>query len=182
MFQKFPKYLNNIYLLGFSGVGKTTISKILSKKIKKKFYDIDNEIEKYINMKISKFIFKKGEKIFRILENKILKKIIIKKNIILSTGGGTLILNYNRNLLRNTGLNIYLELNFINNISRLNNNIINRPLIKNIFSNFSKLYILYKKRINIYKKIYHIKININYLNKNDILNYILFIFKIYFNL
>ena len=62
---------NNIVMLGMTGVGKTTIGKILSKVIKAKFIDIDYEIEKASNLKVYDFFSQYGENEFRKLEKKV---------------------------------------------------------------------------------------------------------------
>ena len=82
---------NNIVILGMTGVGKTTIGKILSKILKFRFIDTDNEIEKASNLKVSDFFEKYGEVEFRELEKKIfLKSLQSKDNTIVSTGAGIL--------------------------------------------------------------------------------------------
>ena len=63
---------NNIVLVGMTGVGKTTIGKILSKTTNFDFIDVDSEIEKASNMKIADFFIKYSEKEFRDVEKKIL--------------------------------------------------------------------------------------------------------------
>ena len=62
---------NNIVILGMTGVGKTTIGKILSKILKFKFIDVDYEIEKASNLKVYDFFSQYGENEFRKLEKKI---------------------------------------------------------------------------------------------------------------
>ena len=71
---------NNIVILGMTGVGKTTIGKILSKILKFKFIDIDYEIEIASNLKVQDFFEKYGEKEFRELERKILLRSLQKKD------------------------------------------------------------------------------------------------------
>ena len=78
---------NNIVILGMTGVGKTTIGKILSKIIKFEFIDIDNEIERASNLKVHDFFEKYGEKEFRNLEKKSFFKISTKKKILLYRQG-----------------------------------------------------------------------------------------------
>ena len=70
---------NNIVILGMTGVGKTTIGKILSKIIKFKFIDTDNEIERASNLKVHDFFEKYGEKEFRELEKKVFLRSLQKK-------------------------------------------------------------------------------------------------------
>ena len=60
----------NIILIGMTGVGKTSIGKILAKEIKRDFHDVDHEIEKITNLKIKDFFQIYGEKEFRRLEKK----------------------------------------------------------------------------------------------------------------
>ncbi|WP_317167312.1 shikimate kinase [Blattabacterium cuenoti] len=68
-----------IILIGYMGCGKTTIGKILSKKIKWNFYDLDEILVKNQKSSILDIFKKKGEKSFRKIEHFILKKILKKK-------------------------------------------------------------------------------------------------------
>ena len=72
-----------IVILGMTGVGKTTIGKILSKILKFDFIDIDHEIEKASKLKVHDFFEKYGEIEFRNLEKKIFFKSLQKKKILL---------------------------------------------------------------------------------------------------
>ena len=77
------------------GSGKSSIGLILSKKLKKKFFDIDICIEKELNMKISKLFNIKGENFFREYEEKLTLKLLKKRNAIIAIGGGAFL---NRNI------------------------------------------------------------------------------------
>ncbi|MBQ3420901.1 MAG: AAA family ATPase, partial [Romboutsia sp.] len=77
-----------IILIGFMGVGKTTIGKIIAKKLKLNFVDMDNYIEKREGKSISKIFEAYGEQHFRKLESESLKDLIKSDNIVISTGGG----------------------------------------------------------------------------------------------
>ena len=77
------KSKRNIVFLGMMGSGKTSIGKLISNKLKKDFFDIDQVIENNIGMNISKIFDQKGEKFFRDQEEKITLN-ILKKNIILN--------------------------------------------------------------------------------------------------
>ena len=68
----------NLVLLGMMGVGKTTIGKIVAKKQGLVFVDTDTNIEKKCSMKISEIFRKKGEKFFRIEEEKEVLKSLTK--------------------------------------------------------------------------------------------------------
>ena len=73
------------------GVGKSTIGKLLSEKLKMKFIDTDELIEKEEKMSIKKIFDLKGEAYFRTLEKKISLANLESKNTIISLGGGTFI-------------------------------------------------------------------------------------------
>ena len=60
---------NNIYLIGFMGVGKTSVGKELSKLCKLLFIDIDEKIEASSGLKIKEIFEQKGENFFRKLES-----------------------------------------------------------------------------------------------------------------
>ena len=78
----------NLALTGMMGVGKTSIGKLLSKKLSIRFIDVDKVIENKFNISISKIFEKKGEKFFRKLEEKITLQQLKKNNVIISLGGG----------------------------------------------------------------------------------------------
>ena len=80
----------NIILIGYMGSGKTTVGKALSSKLNYSFKDLDAEIEKIEEKKITTIFSEKGEIYFRKKENKVLQNILSKENkLVLSTGGGT---------------------------------------------------------------------------------------------
>ncbi|MCX7820243.1 MAG: shikimate kinase [Brevinematales bacterium] len=98
----------NIYLIGFRGSGKTTLGKILAKELHREFVDIDRLIEEKEREKISQIFNKKGEEYFRKIESLILKEISVKDNQVVSTGGGIVISEENRKIIKETGITIYL--------------------------------------------------------------------------
>ncbi|MBF0786901.1 MULTISPECIES: shikimate kinase [unclassified Streptococcus] len=99
-----------ILLLGFMGVGKTTVSQ----HIKRPFYDMDTIIEEKIGMSISDFFVKEGEVAFRKLESETLEELLqLEGDLIISTGGGVVIAERNRLLLRqNQKHNVLLVASF----------------------------------------------------------------------
>ena len=74
----------NLVFLGMMGSGKTTIGKLVSKKLNLNFFDTDKTIEDELNMKISKIFREKGENFFREFEEKVTLNILKKKNTIFS--------------------------------------------------------------------------------------------------
>lgn len=116
-----------IYIIGFMGVGKTTISAKLSAKLNIPHIDIDKEIERRENMSISQIFEINGENYFRKIERKVLKG--IEKNHIVSCGGGTILFN-NMQYIKSKGVSIYLKASTKLLFKRLKNNKDKRPLIK----------------------------------------------------
>ena len=78
----------NLILLGMMAVGKTTVGKIVAKKQKLAFVDIDKLIEKENLMTISEIFKKKGEKFFRMEEEKEVLKFSNKSDHVIALGGG----------------------------------------------------------------------------------------------
>ena len=72
-----------------AGVGKTTIGRVLSKKIHRKFLDIDQEFEEQTKSRITEFFAIYGEKEFRKIDRKIINDVLTKnKRLVVSAGGG----------------------------------------------------------------------------------------------
>ena len=118
-----------IYIIGFMGVGKTTISKKLATKLNIPHIDIDQEIERIEKKSISQIFKINGEKYFRSIESEVLKA--IEKNHIVSCGGGTILFN-NMKYIKSKGISIYLKASPELLFKRLTNNKKNRPLINTI--------------------------------------------------
>ena len=100
---------DNIFFVGLMGAGKTTIGKLLAKKLKKTFYDTDHEIEKKLGVKVSVIFELEGEEGFRKRETQMIDELTNKKDIILATGGGAVLSEKNRRLLKERGKVIYLN-------------------------------------------------------------------------
>ncbi len=98
-----------LFLAGFMGSGKSTIGPILANTMGWDYYDLDKVIEEKIGMKVSEIFEKLGEKYFRKEEKDILNELIIKENIIVSLGGGTIVNEENLNSVKNAGKLIYLK-------------------------------------------------------------------------
>ena len=147
------KYFEKICIIGMPGSGKSTIGRALSDYLKYDFYDTDEQIEIESQSKINEIFNKKGEEHFRKLERSILKKLILNKKIVVSTGGGIILKN--KDLLKQS-FNIYLKCDLETLIKRTSRNK-NRPLLKNDVEKNIK--ILFKDRKEIYNAISNLTIN-----------------------
>lgn len=119
----------NIILIGPMGSGKSSVGKQLAEKLHRSFFDSDIEIEKSTGVKIPLIFELEGENGFRKRETQTLKKLVRKKQIILATGGGAIIREYNRQLLQNNGIIVYL-LTSIDTILERTKWDQNRPLLQ----------------------------------------------------
>ena len=97
------------YLSGFMASGKSSIGSILANTLGWKFIDLDKEIEKRENRKITQIFSQEGEDFFRRRETEVLQDIVLGDRMIISLGGGTLIKVKNRNFIKKTGKLIVLE-------------------------------------------------------------------------
>ena len=128
-----------IYLIGYMGVGKTTIAKLLSDKLKLPFCDTDQIIEQKEKRSIAEIFKKEGKLHFRVLETELLKQ--YNSQGIVACGGGLVIHNNNMELINSKGISIYLKASANYLYNRLRNDKKNRPLIANITNKKLKLYI-----------------------------------------
>lgn len=100
---------NNIFLIGFMGSGKTSVGKVLARKMKMNFIDADKEIEKVAGKLIKKIFADSGEAAFRQIEIDVIKLISRKKNSVVAVGGGA-VLNYINVLrMRESGRTVLLR-------------------------------------------------------------------------
>ena len=158
------KLKKNLVLLGMMGSGKSTVGRLVSKKLSQKFIDIDDIIEEESKMKISEIFKKKGENFFRNLEEKITLKQLDNCNIIISLGGGAFINDKIRKEVLKNNLSFWLNWNAYTLLNRIKKSK-KRPLAFNL--NDTKLMELIMNRSKIYSKA-KFKINCQKLSKNEI--------------
>ena len=100
--------LNNIFLIGFSGSGKSKIGKILSRSLSYKFIDTDRYIEHIKKKKVHEIINEEGELSFRNIETEILHNLdYTKNNLVVSTGGGIPTIEQNNIIMKRSGIIIW---------------------------------------------------------------------------
>ncbi len=100
---------DNIFLVGLMGAGKTSVGRMLAKRMGKDFLDSDAEIERATGVKIPVIFEIEGEAGFRDREEHMIEKLTALRGIVLATGGGAVQSPANRSRLRAAGRIIYLR-------------------------------------------------------------------------
>ncbi len=96
-------------MIGLMGAGKTTIGRQLAKSLKFPFYDSDKAIEESTGVDIPTIFEFEGEEGFRDREQKMIQKLTQLRGIVLATGGGVILREENRKLLKENGYIVYLQ-------------------------------------------------------------------------
>ena len=128
-----------LYLIGFMGVGKTTIGEQLAVQHIINFVDTDKVVERISNNSVLDIFKNDGENQFRELETSILRA--ISGNNIVACGGGLPIYNKNMDFIKNSGVSIYLKASERELFVRLSKNQKERPLIQNKSSRELRVFI-----------------------------------------
>ena len=102
------QHVNNLYLIGFMGVGKSHFARMVSESLNYKFFDTDHLIEKNEQATISEIFKNQGEMYFRKLERDLIVSGLPDEACVVSCGGGLPIQDGMMNLLRTKGVVISL--------------------------------------------------------------------------
>ncbi|MCF0146589.1 MAG: shikimate kinase [Eubacterium sp.] len=100
--------MNNIYLIGFMGSGKTSVGKYLARVNEYPFIETDKEIEADCGMTIPEIFNTRGEEYFREKESMLLLKAAGRDNAVVSCGGGVPLRKRNVEIMKKTGTIVYL--------------------------------------------------------------------------
>lgn len=141
----------NILLIGMRGSGKSTIGKLLAKKIGLNFVETDELIEKLTGTKIIQFIRENGWEKFRDVESNIIERVSENDKTIISTGGGVVARNQNMLVLKKNGYIIYLKANIKTLLCRVGNDK-TRPFLTAVKTMKEDLEKTLSKRKSLYEK------------------------------
>jgi shikimate kinase len=122
-------HTSNIFLVGPMGAGKTSVAKQLSRLTGFPFYDSDHEVQNRTGVSISWIFEVEGEAGFRKREAAVIDELTQMNQIILSTGGGSIITDVNRQHLAERGFVVYLTVDLELQIQRTRRQRGHRPLI-----------------------------------------------------
>lgn len=121
---------HNIFLIGPMGSGKSTVGKQLASELNRNFLDTDQTIEARTGVNISWIFSVEGEEGFRTREKAIVRELTAMSQVVISTGGGTVVEKENRSLLANNGIVVYLQTSKEVQLSRTLRNRHNRPMLQ----------------------------------------------------
>jgi shikimate kinase len=121
-----------IFIIGFMGSGKSTWGRMIAEKMGMTFYDLDEMIEKRVNLKINNIFEKKGESYFRKIEAVALRELYVQDNFVLACGGGTPCYYDNMSFINSQGVSVWMNTPRQIMATRLLEEAENRPLIRNL--------------------------------------------------
>jgi shikimate kinase/3-dehydroquinate synthase len=119
----------NIFLVGLMGSGKTTIGRALAKRLNKRFFDSDHELEARTGASIPLIFEIEGEASFRQREADMIRDLTALEGVVLATGGGSILNPQSRDYLKSRGLVIYLRAGVSSILQRTGHDK-NRPLLQ----------------------------------------------------
>lgn len=120
---------HSIFLVGMMGAGKTTLGRQLAKCLGREFYDLDHELEARCGVPVATIFDIEGEAGFRRRETTELDLCTRRPAIVLATGGGAILAQANRDMLRQRGTVVYLRTN-VNELYRRLERDKTRPLLQ----------------------------------------------------
>ena len=114
--------MNNLYLIGYRGVGKSTLAPLLAGKCGWSVVEMDDLIQAKEKATIAEIFADQGEAGFRDLETRMLREVAGQTNQVISTGGGIVLREDNRYLMRASGTVVWLQASADVIYQRLTNN------------------------------------------------------------
>ncbi|MDD5116796.1 MAG: shikimate kinase [Candidatus Omnitrophica bacterium] len=138
----------NIYLVGFMGTGKTSVGRLLAKKKKFNFVDLDELIEFRERRRIVDIFAKEGEPYFRKVEKKALKEAAGQKKFVVACGGGIVLDKENIRIMKKSGIMVCLTASPKEILNRVSANT-GRPLL-NVKDPARRIEVLLKMRAPYY--------------------------------
>lgn len=111
--------MDNVILIGPMGSGKTTVGRALAPRLGLEFVDLDQEIEQRCGVEVSLIFEIEGEAGFRARESAMLEELSAREDMLLATGGGSVLNPSNRQRLRSMGLVVWLQTSVDQQLRRL---------------------------------------------------------------
>ncbi len=161
----------NIFLVGLMGSGKTTIGRALAKRLNKRFVDADHEIEARTGASIPLIFEIEGEASFRQREADVIRDLTAQEGIVLATGGGAVLNENSRQLLKERGIVVYLRASVSSILQRTSHDR-NRPLLQTADPK-ARIEALSQQRGPLYQEVAHITVETGRPNVQSVVQNIL---------
>jgi len=161
----------NIFLVGLMGSGKTTIGRALAKRLKKRFVEVHHEIESRTGASIPLIFEIEGEASFRQREADVIRDLTAQEGIVLATGGGAVLTENSRRLLKERGVVVYLRASVSSILQRTSHDR-NRPLLQTADPK-ARIEELSQQRGPLYQEVAHITVETGRPNVQTVVQHIL---------
>lgn len=142
-----------ISLVGLPGSGKSTVGRHLARRLDLPFFDADAVIEQRLGSSIREFFDREGEEAFRDVEAEVIAELTAAPAGVLSTGGGAVLRQANRQRLHDSGQVVYLHSSPEEVFRRLRHDV-NRPLLQ-VADPLARLRALSAERDPLYRETAH---------------------------
>ena len=153
----FTVFDSMLSLVGLPGSGKSSVGKAVARRLGRTWHDSDHEIEAQLGCTIREYFALEGEDAFRDREEEALDSLSLTPSIVLSTGGGAVLREINRQRLKERGTVIYLRSSPEALYRRLKNDT-KRPLLQ-VADPLKRLRALYAERDPLYRECAHFVID-----------------------
>jgi shikimate kinase len=117
-----------VFLVGFMGAGKTSTGRALARLLGALFWDLDARVEAVARMSVAEIFRQHGEPVFRTAEARQLAELARHARAVVATGGGTFVLPANREVIRQSGVAVFLDVPWEELLRRLPGKREERPL------------------------------------------------------
>ena len=170
------KTKTNIYLIGYRATGKTVVGRKLAEQLGRRFVDADQYLEQKAGMPVSEIVSRFSWEDFRSRESAVIAELSNQNNLVVATGGGVVLDPQNVNILKQTGIVIWLDASPDTIISRMENDPntkTQRPALSDRFSSMQQeVKQTLAQRLDLYEKASDIRIVTDNKTPDDICNQI----------